>query len=319
MSGESWRPLASRDIAKSRAGMLGRAREFFESRGVLEVDTPVLSRFPVSDPHIESLSAGAATAPELFLHTSPEYRMKQLLAAGFGDIYQVCKVFRGGERGPHHLPEFTLVEWYRLGFGLQAMMRETVEFIATVLDRSEYVERAAFVAYDELMRQTVNIDARTAAIGELAGSANADAELERSIGDDRNAWLDLVMTDRVLPQLAQDSLTVIFHYPAGQAALARICPGDAAVADRFEVFFGTLELGNGFVELADANEQLSRFTANQDARRSNGMAVHPLDEDLIDALRAGLPDCAGVAVGFDRLLMLKEGKSDIAAVSNFVV
>jgi lysyl-tRNA synthetase class 2 len=288
----SWRPLAGPAVAANRARLLQRAREFFDTRGILEVDTPALSTCAVTDPHIESLSVRSAMAPELFLHTSPEHKMKRLLAAGFGDIFQICKVFRDGERGRNHLAEFTLVEWYRLSFGLQEIMHDTIEFVAALLDRSGLASSAEFISYEDAFRNTVNLSSRTVDIAELATCVNADQQLKRAIGDDVDAWLDLVLAEKIVPEFADDKLTALFHYPATQAALARICSDDAGVADRFELFYGSLELANGFVELTDADEQLSRF--------------------------AGLPPCAGVAVGFDRLLMLHEGQSDISAVTNFV-
>jgi len=318
VNSESWRPIAGPAVATNRARLLQRAREFFDTRGILEVDTPALSKFAVTDPHIESLSASSATDPELFLHTSPEYGMKRLLAAGFGDIYQICKVFRDGERGRNHLAEFTLVEWYRLSFGLQEIMRDTIEFVAALLDRSNLASAAEYISYDEAFQTAVNLSPRTADVAELSNCMNADGQLKSAIGDKADAWLDLVLADKIIPQFAEDKLTVIFHYPARQAALARICPDDAMVADRFELFYGNLELANGFVELTDADEQLSRFERDRQARRENEAAVHQVDPELINALRAGLPPCAGVAVGFDRLLMLHEGQSDISAVTNFI-
>ena len=318
MNSESWRPIAGPAVATNRARLLQRAREFFDTRGILEVDTPALSKFAVTDPHIESLSASSATDPELFLHTSPEYGMKRLLAAGFGDIYQICKVFRDGERGRNHLAEFTLVEWYRLSFGLQEIMRDTIEFVAALLDRSNLASSAEYISYDEAFQTAVNLSPRTADVAELSNCMNADGQLKNAIGDKADAWLDLVLADKIIPQFAEDKLTVIFHYPARQAALARICPDDAMVADRFELFYGNLELANGFVELTDADEQLSRFERDRQARRENEAAVHQVDPELINALGAGLPPCAGVAVGFDRLLMLHEGQSDISAVTNFI-
>ncbi len=310
--------MAGPAVATNRARLLTRAREFFDKRGILEVDTPALSKFAVTDPHIESLSASSAMDPELFLHTSPEYKMKRLLAAGFGDIYQICKVFRDGERGRHHLAEFTLVEWYRLSFGLQEIMHDTIEFVAALLDRSSLASSAELFSYDDAFQKTANLSPRTADVAELANTMNADEQLERAIGDDTDAWLDLVLADKVVPEFAEDKLTVIFHYPARQAALARICPDDAMVADRFELFYGRLELANGFVELTDADEQLSRFERDQRARCENEATVHQIDQEFISALRAGLPPCAGVAVGFDRLLMLHEDQSDISAVTNFI-
>ena len=318
MTSENWRPTAGPGVAKNRARLLRRAREFFDAREILEVDTPALSKFAVTDPHIESLSASSLSEPELFLHTSPEYKMKRLLAAGFGAIYQICKVFRDGELGRNHLPEFTMVEWYRLNFGLQEIMRDTIEFVAALLDRSDLSSSAEFLSYQEAFKKTLSLNPFTADIAELANCANADEHLMEAIGDNRDAWLDLVLADRVVPGFATGKLTVICHYPASQAALARNCPDDAEVADRFEVFYGNLELANGFVELTDADEQLSRFERDRNARRENGKADYRIDEEFINALRAGLPPCAGVAVGFDRLLMLHEGQSDISAVTNFI-
>ncbi|TDJ35812.1 MAG: EF-P lysine aminoacylase GenX [Gammaproteobacteria bacterium] len=311
--------MASPAVATSRAGLLRRAREFFDARGILEVDTPALSKIPVTDPHIESVSARSAMEPELFLHTSPEYKMKRLLAAGFGDIYQICKVFRDGERGRHHLPEFTLIEWYRLNFGLHDIMHDTIEFVAALLARSGLASSVDLISYEDAFQKTMNFSPRTRDIAELAASMNVDEQLKRAIGDDADAWLDLVLAEKIVPEFATDRLTVIFHYPASQAALARICPDDAVVADRFEVFYGSLELANGFVELTDADEQLTRFERDRLARRRNAAAVHPIDQELINALRAGLPPCAGVAIGFDRLLMLHEDQSDISAVTNFII
>jgi lysyl-tRNA synthetase class 2 len=164
LNSDSWQPLAGPAVAANRARLLRRAREYFETRDILEVDTPILSKFAVTDPHVESLSASSTLDPELFLHTSPEYKMKRLLAAGFGDIYQICKVFRDGERGRYHLAEFTLVEWYRLSFGLQEIMRDTVEFVAAVLGRTSLASSTAFLSYDDAFQKTANLSPRTAAV-----------------------------------------------------------------------------------------------------------------------------------------------------------
>ncbi len=318
MSRDSWRPTAGPAIAKSRATLLRRARDFFDEREILEVETPALSRFAVTDPHIESLSASSAMEPQLYLHTSPEYKMKRLLAAGFGDIYQICRVFRDGELGRNHLPEFTLVEWYRLNFRLREMMHDTTDFVAALLDRPDLASSADFISYEEAFKKTVNLSPWTAGIADLTKCLNADPQLTDALGDNLDAWLDLVLAEKVVPEFTKDKLTVIFHYPVSQAALARLCPDDAEVADRFEVFYGHLELANGFVELTDADEQLSRFERDRLARRDNNSTIHQIDDDFIDALRAGLPPCAGVAIGFDRLLMLHEEQNDISAVTHFV-
>jgi len=298
--------------------MLCRTRDFFAAKNILEVDTSILSRFAVTDPNTESLSARSTLEADLFLQTSPEYKMKRLLSAGFGDIFQVCKVFRDGEIGRYHLPEFTMVEWYRLDFNLQDMMRETVEFLAASLDRPELAHGAEYLSYAEAFESTVRLNPSSATIADLCNCAGADAALNNAIGDDRDAWLDLLLADRVAPTFPADRLTVLCHYPSSQAVLAQLCPADTTVADRFEVYYGSLELANGFVELTDGDEQTARFERDRNLRRGSGKTPHRIDRDFIGALQAGLPPCAGVAVGFDRLLMVKTGASDLAAVTNFI-
>lgn len=243
--------------------------------------------------------------------------MKRLLSAGFPDIYEIGRVFRDGESGHHHQPEFTLVEWYRLGFGIREMIADTVEFITVVVDDSRITADATMLAYRDVFREALDVDPSSVAIETLATIAAADDALTRSLGDNRDAWLDLLLSTRIAPQFASDRLTVVFHYPATQAALARLCPDDSSVADRFEVFYGGLELANGFVELQDADTQLERFEADRAARRAQDRPVPAIDRAFIAALRAGLPDCAGVAVGFDRLLMINEGSNNIRDVQTF--
>lgn len=318
MTGNAWQPVAGPAVAKHRAGMLRRARDFFAARSILEVDTSILSRFAVTDPHTESLSARSALEAELYLQTSPEYKMKRLLAAGFGDIFQICKVFRDGELGRNHLPEFTMVEWYRLDFTLQDIMRETIEFLAESLGRSDLAAGAAFLSYHEAFESAVQLNPSSATIADLCASAGADAALGNAIGDDRDAWLDLLLADKVAAKFPADRFTVLYHYPSSQAVLARRCPADASVADRFEVYFGSLELANGFVELTDAGEQISRFERDRSLRRDTGKTTHRIDREFIAALQAGLPPCAGVAVGFDRLLLVYTGETDLRAVTNFI-
>jgi lysyl-tRNA synthetase class 2 len=298
--------------------MLKRARDFFAANNILEVDTSILSRFAVTDPNTESLSARSTLQAELFLQTSPEYKMKRLLAAGFGDIFQVCKVFRDGELGRNHLPEFTMVEWYRLDFSLQDIMRETIEFIAESLDRSDLAPSANFLSYREAFESAVQLNPSTATIAELSNCAAADEALANTMGNDRDAWLDLILADKVAATFPADILTALYHYPSSQAVLARICPADASVADRFEVYYGSLELANGFVELTDADEQTARFERDRSLRRDSGKTTHRVDREFIAALQAGLPPCAGVAAGFDRLLMVYSGESDLGAITNFV-
>lgn len=315
--GDHWRPIAGPDIARLRATMLRRARRYFSERGVIEVDTPLLSTAAVSDVNIESIEARLILDPArpYYLHTSPEYFMKRMLAAGFPDIYSIARVFRDGECGRRHQPEFTLAEWYRLNFDLQRIMQETVEFVATVTGC--YRAEADYLSYDEALRLHAGVDPARASVGTLADAAGADEDLRASLADDRDAWLDLLVTTRVAPGFPRDRLTVVSHYPASQAALARLCPGDPSVAERFEVYAGALELANGYVELADAHEQRARIAADQDARRKKSLPVRATDDAFLAALDAGLPPCAGVAVGFDRLVMLAAGTDDIRSVMHF--
>ena len=299
--------------------MLDAARRFFAERAILEVDTPLLSRTTVSDPHIESIAATLERKPgrPYFLQTSPEFFMKRLLCAGYPDIYQICKAFRDGEAGRRHSPEFILVEWYRRGYRLRQMMEETVAFIAALIEPRCTTAPPAFIEYRDAFGRYADVDPRQSSLAVLAEAAGADRRMLRSLADDRDAWLDLLLTLRVMPRFATGGLTVLYHYPASQAALARLCPANAALADRFEVFYGDLELANGFVELQDANEQARRFERDRSLRRRRDQPVHSTDMRLLTALHAGLPECAGVAVGFDRLLMINEISEDIRQVQSF--
>lgn len=305
-------------MVRQRNAMLERARSFFRSRDVLEVDTPALGRCTTSDPNIDSLRVAGPGGATLYLQTSPESFMKRLLADGYPDIYEICRVFREGESGRLHQPEFTMVEWYRHGFGLGAMIDETVAFIADLLQQPELAD-AEWLEYETAFRRFANIEPFAASLDELADAANADASLRESLGDDRDAWLDLLLGTSVAPNFAGERLTVLRHFPVSQAALARACPADGRVADRFEVFHGAVELANGFVELRDANEQRQRMHADLARRRASARRPVPLDEPLLAALESGLPECAGVAVGFERLLMLATGAADIRDVLTFAL
>jgi lysyl-tRNA synthetase class 2 len=299
--------------------MLKRARAFFEERNILEVDTPILSRFAVSDPHIESIEVTLQLDPDKswFLQTSPEYCMKRLLSAGYPDIYEICKVFRDAEAGRYHQPEFTMVEWYRLDFGLNDIMQDTLEFITTLVDAKRLNKAPMLLSHAEAFAEFAGIDSSTADIETLAAAAAADDQLKQSLGDRRDDWLDLILAEKISRKFPTDRLTALCHYPASQAALSRICPDDASVADRFEVFAGDLELANGYVELVDAKEQSSRFEADQSARKLAGRPQRPIDRAFIAALASGLPACAGVSVGFDRVHMLNEGTGDIRQALSF--
>ena len=299
--GLDWRPTASPEALRHRAGMLAKARDFFAARGVLEVETPILSASAVSDPQIESLTTRVTgVAAPFHLGTSPEFPMKRLIAAGSGDIYQVCKVFRDGERGRWHNPEFTMIEWYRLGFDDAAMMSEVEEFAALLLSPRRRTEAAERLTYADALRRHAGVDAFADSDATLAQAA-ADRGVVCRTELDRDALLDLLMGTIVGPRLGRERPCFICDYPASQASLARLKPGLPSVAARFEFYVDGIELANGFHELADAHEQRARFAQDRATRRARGQPEHPLDERLLAALQAGMPDCAGVALGFDRL------------------
>lgn len=320
-TGGDWLPTAGRDVLSARAHLLAQVRGFFTAAGVLEVETPLLCRAGATDPALASLATryrgpAAPHGASLYLQTSPEFAMKRLLAAGSGPIYQICKAFRDGERGRRHNPEFTLLEWYRPGWSAAALADEVVGLIREVLPQRLREER---LGYAQAFDRALGIDPHRADADALRATAlNAGipgaAALELAT---RDAWLDLLVTHCIEPGFDPAAVTVIVDYPASQAALARVRPGDPPVAERFEVYVGGMELANGFHELADAAEQRARFMADNARRRAERLPKMPLDERLLAALDAGLPDCSGVALGLDRLLMLVVGAQDIAEVLAF--
>lgn len=313
-----WRPSSGPAAARHRATLLQRLRRHFLQRKILEVDTPALSRYAVSDTHIESLEVSSQlTDAPLYLQPSPEFCMKRLLAAGYPDIYSICRVFRDGEAGKRHQPEFTLVEWYRLGMNLNEIVADTVTAIAVSLQRPELEDTVIVLDYRRAFVDIVGFDPANASIAELGDAADADDDLRSALGERRDDWLDLLLATRIAPTFATDKLTVLQHYLASQSALAQICAADAAVADRFEIFMGPLELANGYVELTDATEQAQRIAIDQQNRRSLGRPLRPHDESLLAALQSGLPACAGVAMGLERLQMIHEQTDDIRDVLTF--
>ena len=299
--------------------MLRRVRDYFDTKNVLEVDTPALSRTAVSDIQIESFEIRdcAVDGGPLFLHTSPEFAMKRLLAAGYPDIFSIARVFRDGEAGKRHQPEFTMLEWYRLDMGLSQIIHDTTSLIRHALADAAPAELPVRIDYHDAFLNAVGIDARTASLDALIRAADADDRLQAALGRERDDWLDLLLATRVIPSFAANRLTVLQHYPASQAALARLCPGDPEVADRFEVFLGPLELANGYVELTDASEQVARIAGDIESRKRRGQTVRPVDQNLLAALDAGLPQCAGVAMGLERLQMVHDKTDDIRNVITF--
>lgn len=310
----NWRPSASLERLQLRAALLARTRAFFAARRVLEVDTPVLVNAPVTDAHIHSVSAAPGAGLRLFLHTSPEYAMKRLLAAGSGDIYQICHVARGDEASRIHNCEFTLVEWYRLGFGLPQLMDEVQALVRELCATHPAVRRAERLSYREVFKRHVGLDPLQAPLPALQAVIQHLGYREAA---ERDVILDLIMGAVIGPRLGHEALTFIHGYPASQAALARLDPADPRTAQRFELYLAGVELANGFHELGCAAEQRARFQADLKQRERRALPCYPPDERLLAALSAGLPECSGVAVGFDRVLMLAAGAAHIEEVLPF--
>ncbi|NGP52913.1 EF-P lysine aminoacylase EpmA [Thioalkalivibrio sp. XN8] len=314
-----WQPTASLAALRLRASLLAECRAFFAARGLLEVETPQLSAAAATDLHLESLQVRAPGGGlEGWLHTSPEFPMKRLLAAGVGDCWQLARVFRGGEQGRRHNPEFSLLEWYRVGWDAARLMDEVDGFLRALAAGRRPLGPTARLTYREAFRAHAGfdpfaVDAAGVATALRAAGVAAPAELE----DDLAAGLDLALALLVEPALDPARPTFIHEFPASHAALARVRPGDPPVAERFELFLGGMELANGFHELTDAAEQRSRFSADLAARTARGLAAPPVDGRLLAALEHGLPACAGVALGFDRLVMLLAGADDIRTVLAF--
>lgn len=316
---EDWRPDASLELLRERARILAGIRAFFLARQLLEVETPMLSAAGTTDPNIESFHTayagpGAPGGRTLWLHTSPEFPMKRLLAAGSGPIWQLCRVFRQGEAGGRHNPEFTLLEWYRPGFTVSDLMDEVAALVETVAGAALRRRR---LSYRQAFEAALGLDPHTAPVAQLRAAAAESGLANLELGEARDPWLDLLMSHVVEPGFDAETLTFVHDYPASQAALARIRPGDPALAERFELYFRGMELANGFHELADADEQAARFAADRAARAARGQVDVPADRRLIAALAHGLPDCSGVALGVDRLVMALTGRTRIADVLAF--
>ncbi len=300
----NWRPHANLAALQARARLLKGLRAFFAERGVLEVETPILSAAGNPDPAVEPLHLDAdltgSGSRRWYLQTSPEFPMKRLLAACGQPIYQVCKVFRADERGRRHHPEFSMLEWYRPGFALDQLMDE-VALLVRRLSVSDPVAEER-IAYLDLFRDRLGVDPWTASLPELRAVAAARG-IAGALELERDGWLDLLLSHCLEPDLGRGLLSFVYDYPPSQAALARIWPSERPVARRFELYWQGMELANGFDELADADEQRRRFQADLAGRSECGREPVALDQHLLGALDHGLPACAGVALGLDRLLL----------------
>lgn len=316
----SWQPSAAISALHQRAVILAEIRSFFAARGVLEVDTPLLAHATVSDPHVIGIHAifkeiGSNTEKTVYLQTSPEYAMKRLLAAGSGAIYQMCKAFRQGEIGKNHNPEFTMLEWYRPGFDHHALMDEMDALLQQVLK----VNAAERLSYAAVFEKFVGVNPHFASVSELIECARKHNITSFSTDEtDRNFWLDLLLTHCVEPNLGKQVPLFLYDFPITQAALAKIRHKESPpVASRFEVYFKGVELANGFHELQDAKEQRKRFENDLKNRVGMGLGEVPIDEYFLAALEQGIPDCSGVALGVDRLVMLALSMKTVGDVISF--
>ena len=313
-------PEALRDALELRARLFAQIRRFFAQRNVLEVETPMLSAAANTDPNIHSFatrfSGRVDGAPrERWLRTSAEFAQKRLLASGVGDCYELGRVFRDGEAGRRHNPEFTMLEWYRVGWDHRRLMDETIELVQATLVLTGKRTSVHKTSYRDLFVHALDVDPFAATEPELQ-AALGDVRVNAD-GLSRDDWLDLLLTHRIQPTFAPDRTTVVYDYPPTQCALAKVRKDDPPVAERFELYVGVHELANGYHELTDAAEQRARFVRDNERRRLRGLPQLPIDENLLAALQRGLPDCAGVALGIERLLMAMTCTDDIAGLLAF--
>jgi lysyl-tRNA synthetase class 2 len=297
------------DQLKKRAFIISQIRQFFSTRNILEIETPLLCQSTATDPFIQSIK----TTNNRYLQTSPEYAMKRLIAAGSGDIFQICKAFRCEENGRLHNSEFTMLEWYRLGFDHHALMDEMDLLLQFILNRGD----ANRYTYQSLFERFLSINPHVAdarSLEQCAKKLGLD-QIEGIDRSDKNIWLQLLMSDVIEPQLT--GINFVYDYPEAQAALAKIRHSQPPVAERFEVYIDGIELANGFHELTNASEQQKRFENDLEKRKSLGYDCPPIDEQLLTALKQGLPDCAGVALGIDRLIMSALNEKNISNVISF--
>lgn len=313
----NWKPSATLEALHARAELNRSIREFFIETNALEVEVPILNRAPVADMNIVPVEVSATdVTPKLYLHTSPEYSMKRLLCSGSGDIYSLGKVFRAGEAGGRHNPEFTMLEWYRVGMNHQELMHEVADLLEELFSESKIELEGApiFLTYQQAVIHYAGLDPFAATDKEIAelGIVLAGGDLKLN----RDGWLDMIMSHKVEKSLPKNQLVFIYNYPESQAALAKINTDEKGqvVAERFEVYLNALELANGYHELTDSQEQRQRF------EKELAGTSRSIDEKLLEAMEgegAGLPDCAGVAMGIDRILMLQIGAEKISDVLSF--
>ncbi|MBL4711661.1 MAG: EF-P lysine aminoacylase GenX [Gammaproteobacteria bacterium] len=323
---KGWSTKASDDVLLKRALMLKGIRSFFDANDVIEVETPLLSHYQTTDPHLDSLQSRFRDEV-CFLNTSPEYAMKRLLASWKRPIYQICKAFRDDELGPNHNPEFTLLEWHRPGFDMQQLMAEVADLVkmlwplANASDNGTPVFKS--MSYQQAFEDFVGINPHQVTSLQCYQAAKAkNVDIPCGLTTDSyelNAWLDWLLTQLVLPAFDQSTFTFLYDYPAAQCSLAKVAMNEQQilVARRFELFYGQIELANGFHELTDADEQHRRFKLENTVRKHSGKRCARIDDNFIAALQFGLPECSGVAIGLDRLLMAVTQTPNIEHVLSF--
>lgn len=317
----NWQPSAPIANLLKRAAIMAEIRRFFSDRGVLEVETPAMSQATVTDIHLfpfqtRFVGPGAAQGLDLYLMTSPEYHMKRLLAAGSGPIFQLCRSFRNEEAGRHHNPEFTMLEWYRPHYDMYRLMNEVDDLLQQVLDCGA----AETLSYQQAFIRHLEVDplsADKAQLREVADKLGVGDLANRE--EDRDTLLQLLFMMGVEPHIGKEKPAFVYHFPASQAALAEISTEDHRVAERFEVYFKGIELANGFRELTDSREQRQRFEQDNRKRAARGLPQQPIDTHLLEALAHGLPDCSGVALGVDRIVMLALNAESLSEVIAFPV
>ncbi len=321
---KEWQPTCTIDNLRLRAQLFQSIRCFFSARDVLEVETPLLGHACGTDPQLDFFTTDYIAHPQrdtLFLQTSPEFAMKRLLAAGSGSIYQICKAFRNGESGRFHNPEFTLLEWYRVGFNLSELMDEVSELIQFLSPGYLSLNAPQRFTYQDVFQRITGLDPLTFSYADYSAFALANGQPEALpiCGYEHGLWLDFIFSHYIQPHLGQSALCMIYGYPACQSSLARLNSLNPLISDRVEVFINGIELGNGYYELTDANEQNRRFDEEIAIRLESNRPVTVKDKNLIAALEYGLPECAGIAIGLDRLLMVLTGSLTINDVLSFPV
>ncbi|WMY97109.1 MAG: elongation factor P--(R)-beta-lysine ligase [Arsenophonus sp.] len=319
----NWQPNISINNLLKRSKVINEIRRFFIDRGVVEVETPILSKFTVTDVHLFPFET-QFIAPliydninKMYMITSPEYHMKRLIAAGSGPIYQMVKSFRNKEKGRYHNPEFTILEWYRPNYDMYRLIDEVDDLLQQILD----CVPTNRISYQQVFQRYLNIDPLSLNLEKKIlcdvafkfGFSNAYKE------ENKDILLQFLFTMGIEPHLGKEEPTVIYHFPASQALLAKISKEDNRVAERFEVYFKGIELANGFCELTDPEEHKKRFQNDNKIRKKIGLPIQPIDKYLLEALHQVMPDCSGVALGVDRLLMLALKIEKITDVMSFSI